>query len=156
MAEKSIFTKKELNFLKELKSHNISFMIVGLSAAALQGAPVVTQDIDIWFKDVDDPSLKKVLRKLNATYVPLSKDNPPLIVGEQINLFDIVTCVHGVKSFEEELVKAVDIRIGRLKIKVLNLKSIIKSKKYLNREKDKLVIPVLEDVLLTLQNSPKT
>ena len=47
MRRSLIFTEKEGRFLKELAKNKVRFMIVGLSAAALQGAPVVTQDIDL-------------------------------------------------------------------------------------------------------------
>jgi hypothetical protein len=40
----SIFTENEIRFLRELVKNHVPFMIVGLSAAALQGAPVVTQN----------------------------------------------------------------------------------------------------------------
>ena len=54
MRKNLIFDDKEVAFLRELKRRKVQFMIVGLSAAALQGAPVVTQDIDLWFRDLED------------------------------------------------------------------------------------------------------
>ena len=47
MPKPQLLTDRELAFLRELVKTNVPFMIVGLSAAALQGAPVVTQDIDL-------------------------------------------------------------------------------------------------------------
>ena len=41
--------ESELRFLRALLRRKVRFMVVGLSAAALQGAPVVTQDVDLWF-----------------------------------------------------------------------------------------------------------
>ena len=38
-------TKSELRFLRALLRRKVRFMVVGLSAAALQGAPVMTQDL---------------------------------------------------------------------------------------------------------------
>ena len=49
MRKPSIFTENEIRFLRELVKNHVPFMIVGLSAAALQGAPVVTQDVDLSF-----------------------------------------------------------------------------------------------------------
>ncbi|MGB7747091.1 MAG: hypothetical protein WBN75_07380 [Verrucomicrobiia bacterium] len=40
-------------------------MVVGLSAAALQGAPVVTEDIDLWFDNLSDPKLMQALVKVD-------------------------------------------------------------------------------------------
>jgi hypothetical protein len=42
VAKKTIFTGKEISFLKELQKQGVEFMIVGAAAAALQGAPIVT------------------------------------------------------------------------------------------------------------------
>ncbi len=69
MAEKFIFSSKEISFLRELIKQGVEFILVGLSAAALQGAPVVTQDIDLWFKDLADPGIKKALKKVGGFYV---------------------------------------------------------------------------------------
>lgn len=48
-------SESELKFLRSLVTHDVRFMVVGLSAAALQGAPVVTQDVDLWFENLADP-----------------------------------------------------------------------------------------------------
>jgi hypothetical protein len=37
----------EQAFLRALQSHDVPFMLVGIAAARLQGAPVVTEDIDL-------------------------------------------------------------------------------------------------------------
>ena len=46
-------SKGEVELLQSLIRHRVRFMVVGLSAAALQGAPVVTQDVDLWFEDLN-------------------------------------------------------------------------------------------------------
>jgi hypothetical protein len=57
-------------------------MVVGLSAAALQGAPVVTQDVDLWFDDLNDPGIHQALREVGAAYVPpLHLKGPPDYTG---------------------------------------------------------------------------
>lgn len=40
MAEESIFSPEEAELLKELIRQKVDFMVVGLAAAALQGAPL--------------------------------------------------------------------------------------------------------------------
>ena len=70
MADPLIFGDREIEFLKELVRQKVEFMIVGLSAAALQGAPVVTQDIDLWFRRLPDPGIEKALKKFNGSYIP--------------------------------------------------------------------------------------
>jgi hypothetical protein len=55
VAEVLPLSDAELELLKSLTDYDVRFMIVGLSAAAMQGAPVVTQDIDLWFEDLHQP-----------------------------------------------------------------------------------------------------
>lgn len=155
MPEESIFTVKEIAFLQELNREKVEFMIVGLSAAALQGAPVVTQDVDLWFKDLTDIGIQKALKKVGGTFIFPVSQNPPMFVGEAVKLFDIVTHMHGLESFAEEKQCAIKIPIGRLKVLVLALERIIRSKEATGREKDRLVLPVLRDALIAITESKK-
>jgi len=125
--------------------------VVGLSAAALQGAPVVTQDVDLWFEDLTDPRIGEALREVNAAYVPPSILNPPMFAGGGIELFDIVLTMHGLGAFSEEWRSCVDVSLGRHQLKVLRVDRILASKRAANRAKDRLVIPVLEDSLAASQ-----
>src|SRR5438128_11704024 len=130
-------------------------MIVGLSAAALQGAPVVTQDVDLWFENLSDPRIGEALREVGAAYIPPSPLNPPMFAGGGVELFDIVLTMHGLGSFVEELRNCVDVSLGAQKVRVLPLDRILVSKRAANRAKDRLVIPVLEDVLAVAETSRK-
>ena len=51
MAEVLPLSEAELLLLESLLRHKIRFLVVGLSAAALQGAPVVTEDVDLSMHD---------------------------------------------------------------------------------------------------------
>jgi hypothetical protein len=127
-------------------------MIIGLSAAALQGAPVVTQGVDLWFKDLANPQLTKALQKVKSIYIPPIGKNPPMFAGDAVKLFDIVTHVHGLGEFSEVKKKAIKIPLEDFKVSVLPLELIIKSKQAVGRNKDKLVLPVLKDVLKTIKS----
>ena len=150
MAE-SLFTQKEIDFLGVLTKHKVEFIIIGLSAAALQGAPVVTQDIDIWFKDLESKDFKNALKEAKVSYVPPFGLNPPMFAGKSTELIDIVIGVTGLEDFDTEKKSTLEITLSNFTINVLSLEKIIQSKKILGRTKDKLVIPVLEDVLNTLR-----
>lgn len=127
-------------------------MVVGLSAATLQGAPVVTQDVDLWFENLSDPFLRQALREAGAAYVPPSHLNPPLLVGTGAELFDIVLRMDGLGPFGEEAKNCVSFALGRYRLKVLPLDRVLASKRAANRPKDRLSIPVLEDALATTQS----
>ena len=145
----------ELRLLRSLLRHQVRFMVVGLSAAALQGAPVVTQDVDLWFEDLHDPRMHQALREVGAGYVPPFGLNPPMLAGTGTDLFDIVLRMDGLAKFDDELANAVEIPLGRHRLKVLSLERILASKTAANRSKDQLVIPVLRAALASLPNAPK-
>lgn len=137
------FTAKEIAFLGALIRHKVPFMVVGLSAAALQGAPMVTQDVDLWFRDIEHPGIQKALETVGGIFVPSLGLNPPMFAGKHVEGFDIVLTVHGVKAFDVELHDALDCRLGNVTVKVLPLKRIIASKAALNRAKDRAALPAL-------------
>ena len=90
MPEPLPFSDPELRLLGTLLEHNVRFMVVGLSAATLQGAPVLTQDVDLWFESLGEQKISDALRKVGAAYVPPSPVNPPMLAGAGSELFDIV------------------------------------------------------------------
>jgi hypothetical protein len=151
VAAPPIFTEQEQTFLRELVRGKVEFMIVGLAAAALQGAPAVTQDIDLWFRDLDDPHLKEALERVGGVYIAPTQSTPPMLGGKSVALFDIVVTMHGIDAFDRELENTIEVTLGRTKVRVLALERIIASKKATNREKDRLILPVLEDAAATLR-----
>src|ERR1022692_4337565 len=127
-------------------------MVVGLSAATLQGAPVVTQDVNLWFENVGELKISRALQEVGGAYVPPSIFNPPMLAGAGAELFDIVIRMDGLGTFADELKNCVDIPLGRQKLEVLSLERILTSKIAANRPKDKLTIPVLRDALAATQS----
>lgn len=150
MAERTIFTGREISFLRELQKRGVEFMIVGAAAAALQGAPIVTQDIDLWFKDLHDPGIKAALAKVGGAFVPTIGLRPPTFAGEAVELFDVVLTMHGLGTFDEEKEHSALVDLGPLPVRILALDRIIKSKEAVRRPKDILTLPVLKDALATI------
>lgn len=151
MAENAIFTDKEVSFLKELHKRGVDYMIVGAAAAALQGAPIVTQDIDLWFRDPADPALRKAVTKVGGVIVPAIGLHPPTFAGGAVELFDIVLTMHGLGTFDEEKKRSILVDLGALRVRILTLDRIIKSKETVGRPKDILTLPVLRDALATIK-----
>jgi hypothetical protein len=56
------FSEDEFRLLAALLKRKVRFMIVGLSAATLQGAPVVTQDVHLWFEKLGEQKISDALR----------------------------------------------------------------------------------------------
>ncbi len=148
MAAPLPFSENEIRLLGSLLKHQVRFMVVGLSAATLQGAPVVTQDVDLWFEHLGEQKMSDALREVGAAYVPPSVNNPPMLAGAGAELFDIVIRMDGLGSFGEEIKHCVEIALGRHKLKVLGLNRVLASKIAANRPKDRLTIPILRDALV--------
>jgi hypothetical protein len=146
------FSESELRLLGALLKHKVRFMVVGLSAATLQGAPVVTQDVDLWFEKLGEEKISLALREVGAAYVPPSNHNPPMLAGAGSELFDVVIRMDGLGTFVDEYKNCVEILVGRHKLSVLALDRIIVSKLAANRPKDKLTIPILRDALAATQS----
>ena len=146
MAEDDIaLSESEFKFLKSLHDEGVQFIIVGLSAALLQGVPAVTQDIDLWVKDLGGEKFLRAVSNCNAHYIPpgIAGTNPPLLASPELRGFDLVTSCHGLESIDEELANAFVVSIRGVPLKVLPLERIIKSKETADREKDRAVLPML-------------
>ena len=158
MAESDFLSESgTLGFLAELVKADVQFMVVGASAAVLQGVPLVTQDIDLWFSQLPDPKLAKVLSKVGGIYVPPIAFNPPTFAGQSVKLFDIVLTCQGLESFEKEYEQALAIDLGTVVVPVLPLERVIHSKRTAGRTKDQAALPALETALMTIREvqSPK-
>lgn len=93
-------------------------MIVGAAAATLQGAPVVTQDISLWFKDLNDPRIKEAIKAVGGTWVAPAGLNPPMLTGEGSRLFDIVLTMHGLAEFSKEVRHSFVMPIGLTRVMI--------------------------------------
>ena len=152
MATPPLLTDKEARFLQALVEERVEFLVVGLAAAALQGAPAVTQDIDLWLRDLSDPAFRRALRRVGAIYIPPGPRNPPLLAGGDAGLFDLVVHMDGLRSFAQEARRALRVRVGTVEVPVLPLDRIIASKRASDRPKDRAILPALEDALRVLQS----
>ncbi|MBI3868433.1 MAG: hypothetical protein HY299_07860 [Verrucomicrobia bacterium] len=155
MAEVLPLSEAEVALLRSLVKSRVRFMVVGLSAAAMQGAPVVTQDVDLWFEDLSDPRLMVALRSVGAAYVPPMSLNPPMLAGPGSQPFDIVLRMDGLGKFREEYRRVKTIRVAGLNLGVLPLERILVSKMAARRSKYLAVIPVLRDALLVALKTSK-
>jgi hypothetical protein len=141
VADSSV-TDAEIVFFKELGRHKVKFMVVGMSAAVIQGADLGTEDIDLWFRSLSDPGLDQAARAAGG--IIAWRANPPMITGKGLDHIDIVIRCDGLRSFDAEYAAAVKAEVFGVKVRVLPLRRIIASKEAANRIKDKAVIPALK------------
>ena len=62
-------TEGERRFLAALVELGVPFLVVGVGSAALQGARVVTEDIDLWFKDRTDRRIGDAAARFGGVFV---------------------------------------------------------------------------------------
>lgn len=141
----------EQAFLRALESRGVPFMLVGIAAARLQGAPVVTEEVDLWFADGTEQQISAAADDAGVVYVPGGVAmNPPTFGGRSVRL-DQVLSMSGLASFEEELSNTTVREVNGIPLRILNLDRIIASKRAANRAKDRAVLPALEAALVALR-----
>lgn len=143
----------EIVFLKELARRRVKFMIVGMSAAVIQGADLGTEDIDLWFESLSDPRLDEAARAAGG--VIAWRANPPMITGRGLDHIDLVIRCDGLRAFDVEYAAAIEAEAFGVKVKVLPLRRVISSKKAANRLKDQAVLPALRAALAAIRSSKK-
>ncbi|HEX7669764.1 MAG TPA: nucleotidyltransferase [Polyangiaceae bacterium] len=155
MDDFSALTAGERALLDGLGRRGVPFMLVGLSAAVLQGANTATRDIDIWFEDTSDLRIGDAVREANGIWVSGTFGmRPPQIGGDAIgDRLDVVTHMHGLGTFQDELPNVTMVEIDGIWLRVLKLERIIASKRAAGRKKDLAVIPALEEALAALDAS---
>ncbi len=115
-----------------------------MSAAIVQGVIVTTLDTDIW---VDLPE-RQYARLMNLV---LKQDGtalaPTLYALSDGRLVNFLFAVHGLRDFGFEYKKAVDATIEGEPVKALPLERILKSKRTILRDKDRVHILHIERFL---------
>lgn len=146
----SPIAEQELALLLELTKADVPFMLVGLSAAVVQGADVVTQDIDLWFQSVTHPGVEEAARKVGGVFV--WRSDPPMFSGPGLNDIDVVVRCDGLLDFDTEYASAIDVELATgLIVKVLPIERVLASKLAANRRKDRAVIPALEAAIAAIR-----
>ncbi len=124
-------------------------VMIGNAAAALHGAPVTTLDIDFMFRKTA-ANLKKLKKLADELEAQVLKPFYPIsslyrVVNDDIGVhLDFMTIIHGISSFESLKADAVEADFNGYKLKIASLEKIIRSKKALNRAKDRAVLEILE------------
>jgi hypothetical protein len=136
-----------------LQAEGINFMVAGMSAANLQGVLASTVDVDVW---IDLPARQNMrvinlCRGLNA-----SMHSPNKVFLSDATPVDFIYEVGGLQLFENEYSRAKWLSFHGLKIPVLSLQQICKSKLAVGRDKDKLHILLIRQALKLKKNAKKT
>jgi hypothetical protein len=146
--------------LRLLVKHDVEFIVVGMTAGVLQGAPVSTIDLGIVHRRSPEnvARLLAVLRDLDAVY----RHNPRKLRPQESHLsspgHQLLTTTYGDldclgtidegKGYEDLLQGTAELRIGDVAVvRVLDLPTLIEVKRRSGRPKDLAVMPVLRATL---------
>jgi hypothetical protein len=150
----SILSSAEQILFRELNRLGVRFMVVGMSAALLQGARGATEAVDLWFEDTSDPRISEAVRAAGGIWVSGSFGMAaPRIGGSALgDRFDVVTHMSGLGNFATEYTLVIYEMVDGLAIPLLPLEQILASKRAADRPKDRAIIVNLEDTLAVLDD----
>ena len=143
-----------------LNRHKLEAIMVGNAAAAVQGAPVTTVDVDFFFRKTpaNIKKLKAINHDLKAVilrpFYPVD-DLYRIMRDDDLLQIDFLPNVAGAGSFEGMRKRASRVDFGGYHLYVASLADIIKSKKAAGRAKDLAVMYVLENALAQATNHSK-
>ena len=153
--------------LRLLAANEVEFIVVGMTAGVLQGAPVTTIDLDVVHRRTPEnvARLLRVLASLDAVY----RHDPRSLRPQESHLLgpghQLLTTTHGdfdclgaigeAAAYEQLLERTVEMGLsGGLTIRVLSLPALIEAKEQAGRPKDLAVLPVLRATLDELKQRP--
>lgn len=146
--------------LRALVRHDVDFIVVGGLAAALQGAPVHTDDLDVVY-DRREPNLSRrcaALAELDAVFRadPRRRIAPNLshlrsdghkLLETPHGVLDLLATIETDTGYDDLLPDAEWLEVASLRIRVLSLERLREVKAKLDRPKDKLMLAIIDATL---------
>lgn len=149
-----------IDVLVALAREGAEFIVVGGIAAIIQGAPVMTADLDV----VYDPDPANVGRLLAALLNLNPRYNDPAgrhIVPDESKLtsirvnrlltdlgpLDVLQQIGPDLTFADLVERTEEVEIAGFPVRVLSLEAIIETKEHANRPKDHRILPYLREIL---------
>ena len=146
--------------LRLLAAEEVEFLVVGMTAGVLHGAPVTTIDLDVVHRRTPENAarLLRVLSGLDAVYRHDPRRIRPaeshlLSPGHQILTtslgdLDCLGTIDQGRGYEELIEQTVEMQLsGGLAVRVLSLPALIEAKERSGRPKDLAALPVLRATL---------
>jgi hypothetical protein len=136
---------------RALEAAGLDAVLIGNAAAALQGAPVTTVDLDFMFRH-SAANLKKLVQVAEGLGGAVFKPFYPASQMMRLSLddgmqLDFLSAVDGVASFASLRSRASEVRFGRAVLRVAALEDILKSKRAAGRPKDRAVMALIQKTL---------
>lgn len=149
-----------LELLKTLVKHGVEFIIVGGVSAVLQGAPLTTFDLDLVhlrspenvnllhraLEDLDACYRERAQRRLRPKRTDLSSSGHHLLMTRAGPL-DVLGTIGADRGYQDLINHTHELEVEGLRVRVLNLQTLIEVKEQTGFEKDKAVLPILRRTL---------
>jgi hypothetical protein len=149
-----------LHLLRALAAHQVEHIVVGGLCAVLHGAPITTFDLDVVHArdEVNLDRLIEALTKLVAYYRTgedrrLSPERRHLASpGHHLLLttegpLDLLGTIGSGRDYSALLPHTEEIVLDDLHVRILDLETLIAVKEETGREKDRMILPMLRQVL---------
>lgn len=146
--------------LRVLVRHDVRFIVVGGLAAALQGAPVHTDDLDVVYDRRDDnlERLLAALRELDAVFRTdptrrIAPDRSHLrsdghkLLRTPHGVLDLLATIEHDTGFDDLLPDADVLVVAGLEVRVLSLERLRRVKAALDRPKDRFMLAIIDATL---------
>ena len=151
--------------LHALTAERVEFIIVGALAAVLQGAPIVTFDLDILRRRTPE-NVERLLRALEGLKA-VARNDPRRIAPAASHLtgpghllldtragdLDVLGTIEESTGYEEVLDQTIEVDLEGHSVRVLGLERVIRAKEFARRPKDLAVLPVLRATLAQLRKA---
>lgn len=150
--------------LRVLIRNEVEFIVVGGVAAILQGSPLTTEDVDVVYlcSEENNIRLAKALGELEAYYLdPAGRRIEPdasRLASLKMHLLktscgrvDVLRTVGKDLGFDDLAVKARALEVAEFRVRVLDLETIIETKEYADRPKDRYQLLFLRQLLAEIR-----
>lgn len=146
--------------LAELAASGAEFVLVGALAAVAQGAPLMTQDIDIVHRRTEEnvDVLLSFLSSLRGHYRgrtgPAMSPARAALLGTGRHLLmtdlgplDVLGAIEGGRAFDDLMPHAVKIEVAGRNVQVLSLETLLELKRHATSNKAKMTFAILQETL---------
>jgi hypothetical protein len=161
-------TNRFLGLLQTLVQHQVDFIVVGGVAALLEGAPILTLDLDVLY----DPTPANIARLIDALDELKARYRDPAgrhivpdieklrtmrthLLLTDLGALDVLRTVGNALTYADLLDRTVEYELAGTRIQVLELAGVIETKEQANRDKDRAMLPVLRQTLAIKRTKPE-